>query len=346
MHTHDSPQKYLYLESFRGIAAILVAAYHFQGVIAEPQVSNATPFGGFFSFGHSGVAFFFVLSGYIIFMMHGHQLGKREGAQLFFLKRFIRIYPLFMLVMVLVTVKYIFLGEFTWLYFLKSVFLLPQDGFPMLIQSWTLVHEFLFYIIFGISIMSKRFGWGALSIYTVGSLALVLGLDNKIWLSRSWVALVYSEYNLLFVFGMMTAWLTMSVRIWPGKTLFFLGALFFTLMALTESSRVLPKPLTTIVYGLGSALMIWGAIAQERLKRTRWSRFQRFLGNISYPLYLIHGIVFSILLSALHLAALTIPGEFVLLVGLACAVPAAYLIHIGVEKPMNFWLKSKLLAAS
>jgi len=46
-------------------------------------------------FGHAGVDFFFVLSGFIIFFVHGKDIGKPSRLPHYVWRRFIRIYPVY-----------------------------------------------------------------------------------------------------------------------------------------------------------------------------------------------------------------------------------------------------------
>lgn len=79
------------LQVCRGIAAILVAFVH-----ATAQYERNMPvsfLANWFTFGHSGVDFFFVLSGFIIWFIHSEDIGKPNRFKNFALKRLARIYP-------------------------------------------------------------------------------------------------------------------------------------------------------------------------------------------------------------------------------------------------------------
>ncbi|NIA54747.1 acyltransferase [Massilia sp. TW-1] len=91
--------KLLTIEAARGIAALLVAFFHGSHVVELTQPGSGAPFGGFFSFGHAGAPFFFVLSGYIIHNIHHADLGRPGRLASFAWKRATRIYPLYLIVM-------------------------------------------------------------------------------------------------------------------------------------------------------------------------------------------------------------------------------------------------------
>ena len=84
------------LQVYRGFAAILVVLYH-----ASHNLSgyfNSTALSDFFAFGHAGVSFFFVLSGFIIFEIHRGDIGRPQQVKSYLYKRITRIYPAYWLV--------------------------------------------------------------------------------------------------------------------------------------------------------------------------------------------------------------------------------------------------------
>ena len=89
------------LTSFRFFAAISVVFYHF----LRGADSGFSPFSRFHllaSYGALGVAFFFILSGYILVYNYGGTLerAQRLNARSFWWKRFARIYPLFLFALI------------------------------------------------------------------------------------------------------------------------------------------------------------------------------------------------------------------------------------------------------
>jgi peptidoglycan/LPS O-acetylase OafA/YrhL len=72
------------LDGFRGLAILLVIAYHYTG---------------FFSFGWIGVDLFFVLSGFLITGKLLESAGRKDYFSSFYLKRILRIVPLYFLVL-------------------------------------------------------------------------------------------------------------------------------------------------------------------------------------------------------------------------------------------------------
>ena len=68
--------RYLNLEIARGLAAMLVVAFHAERAVS--RVFNQR--WHFFEAGHAGVDFFFVLSGFIILVSFERKLERNKGA--------------------------------------------------------------------------------------------------------------------------------------------------------------------------------------------------------------------------------------------------------------------------
>ena len=116
-----------------------------------------------YNFGHIGVDIFFIISGFII--TYVSQINSSQ----FFIKRFIRVIPIYWLV---IFIFFISLNLFPNLfdlskpniiYLLKSIFFIPFNNlntghYPIVIYGWTLNYEIYFYLIFSISLLfSKKF---------------------------------------------------------------------------------------------------------------------------------------------------------------------------------------------
>lgn len=146
----------------RAFAAVAVVLYHLGTTWSALEQKSVLI--EIFKYGHLGVDFFFVLSGFIIYKSHSKDLGEIQSATIYAKKRFFRIYPTFFIV---ITIKVLI---FTLLdiqlkeeqksinYFVSSFLLIPIEGqFPFLSVSWTLCHELTFYIFFIFSIFFGYF---------------------------------------------------------------------------------------------------------------------------------------------------------------------------------------------
>ncbi|RWA76689.1 acyltransferase [Mesorhizobium sp.] len=85
-------ERFLVLDSWRGICALLVALFHFP---TTSMISQSAFVGGSYLF----VDFFFVLSGFVIASSYGGRLSEPDGLARFALVRFGRIYPLHLLML-------------------------------------------------------------------------------------------------------------------------------------------------------------------------------------------------------------------------------------------------------
>ncbi len=96
------------IQTGRGVAACLVVLFHATGLVESPLYWNHSVLGGAFHFGFSGVEFFFVLSGFIIYWAHARDLGRPEQLRKYAWRRFTRIYPTYWVVLALVTPVFLF----------------------------------------------------------------------------------------------------------------------------------------------------------------------------------------------------------------------------------------------
>lgn len=192
----------------RGVAALLVIAYHLQYVSGHLPIEDATTF---FRRSYLMVDLFFVLSGFIIaYKYEENQNATMTGQDIksFLIKRFDRIYPLHFLVLVamllfnvLLTVVYSASGRaipVNWTAasnaMLAAQFLLVNVWMPVPngwnIPSWSISAEFVAYLVFPVmvwgSIKSPRIAYGGMAIALLsfyvfvsrqGSLDLTGGVD-------------------------------------------------------------------------------------------------------------------------------------------------------------------------
>jgi len=90
------------LEGLRGLAALWVAYAHVFGFKYEldPAYHLTFPFQDYFHAAHGGILIFFVLSGYVIGLTNQAPFS-RANALPYLLRRFIRLYPIYLLSIIL-----------------------------------------------------------------------------------------------------------------------------------------------------------------------------------------------------------------------------------------------------
>jgi len=341
--------KLLSLEASRGVAAILVVLFHAGAIMNLPKYFGEMPLNGFFSFGYAGVDFFFVLSGFIILYVHYGDIGRKEQLGSYFSKRFVRIYPIHWIVTLIFIAGLLIypLREMPDIdKVIRSFLLLPQEGYPLGVVAWTLIHEVSFYLLFGVLIASRAIGSMVLVFWFF---SVVIGV-NYIQEDAGYLQkFFFSAHNLEFLLGMGVAWMIRhkSVRqLWRLSGL--LGVIIFSFSAWLNSNSGISPNLLVALYAVGSALIIYALVCGDQTGSLKDpSKWLVFFGAASYSIYLIHFLALSVFIKVLlKLGANDIlPLTINYLVLAAFAVAAGSLLHLYVEKPVLVWLRQKMLPA-
>lgn len=165
-------ERFLVLDSWRGICALLVALFHFP---TSSMISQSAFVGGSYLF----VDFFFVLSGFVIASSYADRLNEPDEVARFALVRFGRLYPLHlvmllgfaafeMLRLLLPQLRGTGAAPFTGGFDIKSLvtnlFLLQgmglEDHLSWNAPSWSISAEFFTYLMFaGVVFVAGRRAW-------------------------------------------------------------------------------------------------------------------------------------------------------------------------------------------
>jgi exopolysaccharide production protein ExoZ len=365
MNSSNSRKKLGLIQGFRGVAALLVVMVHSTALL---EMATNKPFlGRLFGFGGVGVDFFFVLSGFIIYYVNYRDVGKPEKARSFLLKRFLRVYPLYWVVLIprLLRPWEAYDG---WI-ILSSLTLFPYPTPPIVNVSWTLTYEVFFYLIFSLFILRP-------TKWLVGGLLMWLTIIVGYWILYFFgfyrdliqypvLKFFLNSLHLEFVLGSAAAYLAMRYRWKHSRRLIGLGVLLllgFGLLdnhigSLSQTARLTlssvadigGEPITrcyrVIFAGIPSMIIVLGSAALESVEDLRLPRWFTYLGDASFSIYLIHGSVINNtiqLLLKLDQMPLLNHLAFRLLLIIA-AIGSGCLMHELIEKRLLKWSRHQWL---
>jgi peptidoglycan/LPS O-acetylase OafA/YrhL len=323
----------------RGVAASLVVVYHGARMLVPPQYLGHTPT-DIFAFGHAGVDFFFVISGFIITYVHGHELGQRDRLTNYLWRRATRIYPVYWLVTAVVIVLSLFSahrGErLDPTHIFASLLLVPHGREPLLGVAWTLEHEMLFYCAFALVLVRRELVVPLL----VTAFVLILGA----WLFPGNVALDFlgDAYHLQFLMGIGAALVVRAVSARGARPLLIGGVIGFIFVGMLENHGAFQTSglVSKLAFGIASTAIVIGAAA-ERQKAIRFGSVGIFFGAASYSIYLLHTIVIGLIARILagSGAMSALPDAAILLIVSVAAIAAGLGLYAVVERPLMVGLR-------
>lgn len=295
----------LNLQALRGIAAILVVLSHFEqwNAMAEGRACNAN----FLAIGSYAVYVFFVISGFIIAYAHRNDLGRSEIIPSYIVKRFLRIYPAYIVFSAL-SLLAAAMGMKSWdingnmhrslLELSSAITLIPvavqNPNSSFLAVGWSLYYELVFYIIFTSFFWSRKLGWWVIGLFSFASISngVVLSL-NCFWISR--VSVLFGIGCLL---GFYSSRLNLKLR--TARVISVFGAaVFIAALELRERNH----SITVMLFSLAAVMLVLGAVAadvSQVINEPRWiTRVLAWVGTVSYSLYVSHVLVQGILFTML-----------------------------------------------
>ena len=332
------------VQALRFFAAFAVLVGHLQHEVLI-RVMPGVPFRTFTAIdGGIGVDMFFVISGFIMYYISGDAFGQPGEWRRFASRRFLRIAPLYyvatlsMLAAAAMFAKYVDSDAIGVIPAVASFFFLPLPNAagamaPVLKLGWTLNYEAYFYAIFALALLfPKRMGLTVLFGVLIGMIALARLLPGQLPMLDFWGQPIVLEFvaGILLAMAYRRGW-----RIGTGQAL----ALIAGGLLLTVAQRYFElNPYTTraVFQGIPAALVVAGVVLW-RAPETRGAtmRALEFGGDASYALYLSHP--FSIRAATIVWVLIGGPASPWLFIAFTtlCALAAAALVHVGIEKPMD-----------
>ncbi len=352
-------QKLYGLDHLRAFAILYVFLFHYF-ILSEGQPQWLPDIA---KFGWTGVDLFFVLSGFLISSQLFFQIKQGQNISLkqFFLKRFFRIIPVF-LVSLGLYFGFPFFREkeslpplWKFLTFTQNLGLNLKD-FGTFSHAWSLCVEEHFYLILPLILILFQlikcfkesywllialflFGF-VIRIYSFNQLYLPKIIDDNSWLY--WYKFIYyPTYNRLdgLLVGVLIAgiyWFKPLIwsKISKFGNLFILlglivltGAYFLCYDQMTFYASVFGFPLVAIGYGF----IVVGAVCPTSFLYKWNSKLTTFIATLSFAIYLTHKGVIHMAHELLN--HFGIDSTIMLLLSLVICMSFAYLLHLVIEKP-------------
>jgi peptidoglycan/LPS O-acetylase OafA/YrhL len=341
-----------YLDSLRGLAALYVLVYHLAKM--PPMATGLPGFAdSFVLFGGSGVILFFVISAFCLCLtMPGRDVSATDLAD-FYTKRFFRIAPLFYAVVALTCLRNFLVRDIVPpgadilanATFTFNLFPGMQDS--LVFAGWTIGVEMLFYLVFPALFVALRgmpAKLGALILTGLAFPLLMSGLGHASAMTEfdrdRYALLTVVRYLPTFILGMIAFHLVGSLQARRATGAIGAGCLAAGAVVFAAAvGGVLPKPhLSPVIWESAAfALMVVGLAL--RPVRFVVNRATRFLGRISYSVYLLHGPVILLINRPVfpRIEALGLPQAAVfglsLAVTLGVTLVVSWIAYRMVERP-------------
>lgn len=313
------------------MAASLVVFYHASRHLDKDLGYTAAKH--VFQFGHSGVDFFFVISGFIILFVHGGDCGRPDRLGHYAERRFTRIFPAYWTILAVTIVSALLsshqampsLGSL-----MVAVTLFPAAGEPLVGVAWTLQHEMMFYAIFATLIVHRRAGLALfvlwLGMVICGQFTTVPFLPDK----------AVSAYNIEFFFGMAAAQWLRSREVPCARLVLSFGLAAFAAAAAAEVTGLLDGYAwpARLAYGLPSMLIILGLVEVERSGKITVPGPLQKIGSASYSIYLFHLFCLGIFYKAWSVVGLL--GRMPLWITFIAIVAAGILGGVAVSQMVEY----------
>lgn len=339
------------LDHLRFFAALLVFSFHlFHFYFWHWQPAPKAPSIGFIVEGHTGVALFFVLSGFL-FMTIALQDGEIHYAS-FIRNRFLRIFPLFLFFFyIAISVGRDNFRAADVLYvFFSNIGLAPTSNSFITGAAWTISVEFTFYLVFPFLARFAREEGVRYLMRLIGLMLLVklatYGVSERP--THMFYSTLVGRFD-QFLWGMAAAMLWQQRRLWlerHGRWLLALALLLAwaaTAWLAQHAShfKAEPRQAAWVVWGTVEAL-VWSLVILSYLgARLRWptpiAHMLSLGGTWSYSFYLWHGLLLYVthrylgVWSPTASMALNALANFVLL--LPAALMLAAFSYATIERP-------------
>lgn len=317
--TKDSKPHYALLDGLRGVAALLVVWYHiFEGF----QFAGNKPVIDFINHGYLAVDFFFILSGFVVGYAYDNRWGKTLTLGGFFRRRLIRLQPMVCMGAVIGAASFLLSGMERWdgthatlwltfLAFVCGCLMLPAlprmprevrgngEMFPLNGPCWSLFFEYVGNIVYALFI--RRLSTRLLAVLSFALCCALtwFAVTDQSGYGSIGVGWTVDRTNILggmlrmlcpFTMGVLMSRLFKPLRqargaFWTSAALLLI--IFHVPYIHSDGALSLNGIFEAACIIAVFPLVVWYA-ASGKTTDIASTRICRFLGDISYPLYIVH----------------------------------------------------------
>jgi peptidoglycan/LPS O-acetylase OafA/YrhL len=322
------------LTALRWFAALAVFMLHAIGLGGHVDRHLLGP-------GVTGVSFFFILSGFVL--TWAYQPGDR--ASLFYRRRFARIYPAFLVALLLgiwINHSEVSPGHlFLMLTMQQDWSSNPSTYYAINGVSWSLACEAFFYLLFpfvigplfNLTATQRRVGLAAV-LFTALAVQLGIHANPEAPSTGYWFMYIFPPVRFLeFLCGMLLA---LEVRAGTRLRINLRVAIAIAVAAYLAAGFVPSYAALVAVTLMPFALLIFTAACTDADGLPSWLRDRRLvrLGQISFAFYLLHQLIISGTQNLLARAGIAYHVYWAIPL-LIASVVAAWLLFTFVEKPLE-----------
>lgn len=358
------PKKLDFIDSLRGVAALYVLVYHLSlatnpAVVAPGWLAPITGAGG------CGVMLFFALSAFTLCLsMQSRRADETTPILNYYLRRFFRIAPLFYLWMI---ISYARDGIFfnIWhpteviaksFFFVFNFFPGREQGFVW--ASWTIGVEMAFYVVFPLFFRIANNLGKAVALFFLTVLIrmawypIAVRLMPDLAASQKFYDISILHHIPNFMLGIVAYHVYRIIDMESARR-YGIGYMLIALSGATFIGLVYGGinlssfgDATTVQTFIFAVLLIGASISSPRLLV---NDFTRFMGKISYSIYLGHFTIIVLMTGLFariyqHAHIVEIAYSLSLMCAVAAVTPVAYLTYRFIEQPGNK-LGRKVIAA-
>lgn len=294
------------LTGIRGLAAWWVVLYHFREFLA-PHIPHWLT--QFISHGYLAVDFFFILSGFVIFVSNGKAVSNFsiKSIRVFYLKRLARIYPLHLATLIAALAYplavYFYKGDidssarYDFGAFVANIFLVQDWGFikglTWNVPSWSISAEFFSYLLFPamvVLVIRIRQYPKVCVLFALLSMLLLVGVAKYFDLKN--IGDNIPEFGVIrcffqFFVGCVLANLFLNHNLFLARyRLFVEGVAVLGLVAILASDLkdywIMPVTFSAIIVTISVGRSIYSKLLS--------AKFIQIMGFISYSTYMLHFI--------------------------------------------------------